>query len=70
MCYSAQRERIRQAAEPSKKAKKKSNKPVKIAPTTLVAAKVTPKRMTANNAVPKAPTNKPERALQLQPSLH
>ena len=48
----------RQAVVVSTRKRKKSNKPVRIAPIILVAAKVTAKRRMARNIVPKIATSK------------
>ena len=48
----------RQAVVVRRRKRKKSNKPVRIAPIILVAAKVTAKRRMARNIVPKIATSR------------
>ena len=64
------RQLTRQATEVTVREKKKSNAPTKIVPKMLVAAKVTPKRITETKIEPSIPVSKAFVLSQAQPLGH
>ena len=53
---------VRHAAEVTVREKKNKSAPVIIAPSTLVAAKVIPRRITAKRIVPRIPASKADKS--------